>query len=67
MPATSLHAKKPTRQVTKLMNATMQCSQQSVLYGQCVLKNYENISKDACMAEFMNYKQCVQKHLGKRW
>lgn len=57
--------KKPVKQVSKLMNATLQCTVLSTAYGNCMMKNYQNVSKDACVQEFLAYKECVKKHLGK--
>ncbi|VEU22975.1 DEKNAAC104283 [Brettanomyces naardenensis] len=62
--STSLR-KKPAKQVTKLMNATLQCTELSAAYGNCILKNYQNVTKDACVQEFMAYKKCVVKHMGR--
>lgn len=67
MSVTSQLKKKPTKQVTRLMNATMQCSNLSVAYGNCMMKNYHSMTKDACVKEFMAYKQCVMKHLGRQF
>lgn len=59
--------KKPTRQVTKLMSTALSCSELSVVYGQCVVKNHQNIAQNVCVEEFMAFKRCVQKGLGRSW
>jgi hypothetical protein len=33
------------------------------VYGQCVLKNYTATSKDMCLKEFMELKNCVQRNV----
>lgn len=58
--------KQPTKQVTRLMAATLNCSEQSIAYGKCVASKYESISKDACLQEFLNFKACVQKQLNRK-
>lgn len=65
MGVTNTLKQKPMKQVTRLMSATMQCSELSAAYGSCMVKNYQNMNKDACLKEFMAYKRCVMQHLGR--
>lgn len=58
--------KQPVRQTTRLMAASANCATQSVAYGKCVASKYQNIGKDACLAEFLQLKSCVQKQLAKK-
>ena len=58
--------KQPTKQATRLMAATLNCSELSVAYGRCVASKYENMGKDACLQEFLNFKACVQKQLSRK-
>lgn len=51
------------RPAARLMDASAQCSVLGAAYGQCVLKHYSNMTKDACQAEFAQFKACVQKHM----
>ncbi|CDK29707.1 unnamed protein product [Kuraishia capsulata CBS 1993] len=63
----SVVKKERVKQVPKFMQATVSCGQQSILYGQCIMKHYQNMSKDACAAEFSAYKKCVQTVLSRKW
>lgn len=58
--------KQPVKQATRMMAATINCSELSIAYGRCVAAKYENMSKDACLQEFLNFKSCVQKQLSKK-
>lgn len=62
----TLLKKQPVKQTTRLMAATANCSAQSIAYGKCVASRYQNIGKDACLAEFLEFKTCVQKQLGRK-
>lgn len=43
-------------------------SLQAQVYGQCMLAKYKEIEKDACAREFLEFKACVQKEVGRsRW
>lgn len=35
-------------------------SLQSLAYGKCIGKSYQDVSKDMCQEEFQAFKQCVQ-------
>ncbi|KAK1921596.1 hypothetical protein DB88DRAFT_512874 [Papiliotrema laurentii] len=50
-----------------LAKASQSCSAQSIAYGKCIGKSYQEVSKDMCQAEFQAFKGCVQKALGRRW
>ncbi|KNZ44814.1 uncharacterized protein VP01_879g6 [Puccinia sorghi] len=43
------------------------CRQFSLAYGQCVADSYQLVEKNSCKMEFENFKQCVQKSVGKKW
>lgn len=43
------------------MQASAKCLDLGAVYGQCVLRTYNNMSKDACEKEFTAFKQCVTK------
>lgn len=58
--------KQPTKQATRLMAATLNCSELSVAYGKCVASKYQNMGKDACLQEFLRFKSCVQQQLSKK-
>lgn len=58
--------KQPVKQSTRLMAATANCAAQSVAYGKCVASKYQNMGKDACLPEFLEFKTCVQKQLSKK-
>lgn len=58
--------KQPVKQATRLMAATLNCSELSAAYGKCIASKYENMGKDACLKEFLSFKSCVQKQLGRK-
>lgn len=43
-----------------LAGAVGTCSAPAQAYGQCMLKHYQNIEKNACAAEFATFQRCVQ-------
>lgn len=47
------------------MNASAKCAELGAAYGQCVLKTYTNISKDACAKEFQLFRACVSANMKK--
>lgn len=53
------------RPAARLMQASAQCLELGAAYGQCVLKTYNNISKDVCEKEFNAFKACVTKAMKK--
>lgn len=62
----TLLKKQPTKQATRLMAATANCSELSMAYGKCIASKYQNMGKDACLQEFLSFKSCVQKQLGRK-
>lgn len=53
------------RPAARLMNASAKCAELGSAYGQCVLKGYANISKDACAKEFQLFRACVTASMKK--
>lgn len=53
------------RPAARLMQASAQCLELGAAYGQCVLKTYNNMAKDACEKEFLAFKACVTKAIKK--
>ncbi|CDO52662.1 Conserved hypothetical protein [Geotrichum candidum] len=62
-----MNRKAVERPLKKFADASMKCNGPATVYGQCVLKNYTATSKDMCLKEFMQLKDCVQRNLGKKW
>ncbi|GMM27472.1 hypothetical protein DAMA08_001880 [Martiniozyma asiatica (nom. inval.)] len=58
-----MQQQQPKRQVTRLMAAASKCATESTVYGKCIVQNYQNMQKDACVQEFMLLKKCVLKNL----
>ncbi|GMM44558.1 hypothetical protein DAPK24_011330 [Pichia kluyveri] len=58
--------KQPVKQATRLMAATANCSELSIAYGKCIASKYQNMSKDACLKEFISFKTCVQQQLARK-
>lgn len=47
-----------TRPIEKFAAASAKCTTQGAVYGKCVAANYQNVSKDMCVKEFMALKDC---------
>lgn len=45
--------------IKSLAKATAQCSNESRVYGACILANYQAVEKDMCKREFETFKKCV--------
>ncbi|CAO1623346.1 unnamed protein product [Sympodiomycopsis kandeliae] len=56
-----------TSPIKNLAKATAQCSQESRVYGACILANYEAVEKDMCKREFEVFKKCVTQKFGRKW
>ncbi|TXT08954.1 hypothetical protein VHUM_02428 [Vanrija humicola] len=50
-----------------LAKASTSCATQSLAYGQCIGRSYQDVSKDMCREEFKAFKDCVQKAVGRKW
>jgi len=50
----------PVRGIAKAMGS---CSTQAQAYGQCMLKHYQQMERDACAEEFRAFKDCMQKQV----
>ncbi|OCF58769.1 hypothetical protein L486_03259 [Kwoniella mangroviensis CBS 10435] len=50
-----------------LAKASKSCSAQSLAYGKCVGKSYQEVSKSMCEEEFKAFRECVQKAFGRKW
>lgn len=49
------------RPVDKLAAASAKCAKSGAVYGNCVLKNYQDMAQGTCAKEFAEFRQCVQK------
>ncbi|ORX33920.1 hypothetical protein BD324DRAFT_637709 [Kockovaella imperatae] len=58
---------KDTQPLRTLAKASQSCSVQSIAYGKCIGKSYQDVSKSMCEAEFRAFKECVQKTFGRKW
>ena len=47
-----------TRPIEKFAAAAAKCTTEGAVYGKCVSANYQNVSKDMCVKEFMMLKDC---------
>jgi len=47
-----------TRPIQKFAAAVAACAKESAAYGKCIVKDYNNVSKDKCLAEFLKLQQC---------
>ncbi|CCX14360.1 Similar to Uncharacterized protein C17orf89 homolog; acc. no. A2AMZ4 [Pyronema omphalodes CBS 100304] len=56
-PATAIPRVRPIEGFAK---AVGQCSAESTAYGKCIFMDYQNVTKDKCLDEFMRLKSCVQ-------
>ncbi|KAF2458762.1 hypothetical protein BDY21DRAFT_370934 [Lineolata rhizophorae] len=55
-----------TRPVERIAAAVAKCPHESAAYGKCVLADYNNMSKDKCLAEFLRLKECFTAAMKKR-
>ncbi|KAG5437434.1 hypothetical protein PCANB_000865 [Pneumocystis canis] len=39
---------------------------EGTIYGKCIVKNANNIQKDACVSEFQNFKNCLEKTIKRK-
>ncbi|GAA94342.1 uncharacterized protein L969DRAFT_89982 [Mixia osmundae IAM 14324] len=53
--------------VQKLAKGFTQCSQEAAIYGQCITAKYQEVEKGMCNQEFLAFKDCVQKSVGRKW
>ncbi|KAF8603664.1 hypothetical protein BDV93DRAFT_523132 [Ceratobasidium sp. AG-I] len=58
---------KETRPLLRLAKASTSCATQAKTYGQCILANYQDVRRDMCAAEFVQFKNCVQTAMGRKW
>ncbi|KAF2675209.1 hypothetical protein BT63DRAFT_450194 [Microthyrium microscopicum] len=54
------------RPIEKFAAAVAQCSKESANYGKCIAADYNNVSKDKCVNEFMKLQQCYTNAYKKR-
>ena len=47
-----------TRPIEKLISSLAKCSVESAAYGRCIVADYNNISKDSCLSDFIKLKNC---------
>ncbi|KAF1958125.1 hypothetical protein CC80DRAFT_366659, partial [Byssothecium circinans] len=47
-----------TRPIDKFATAVSKCSKESAVYGKCIMADYNNVTKDKCVTEFMKLKAC---------
>ncbi|CEL53591.1 hypothetical protein RSOLAG1IB_06446 [Rhizoctonia solani AG-1 IB] len=59
--------KRDRRPVLKLAKASTSCAIPAKAYGQCILANYQDVRKDMCNTEFIEFKNCVQVAMGRKW
>ncbi|CAI6333036.1 unnamed protein product [Periconia digitata] len=55
-----------TRPIDKFATAVAKCSAETSAYGKCILVDYNNVSKDKCVTEFMRLKDCYLATAKKR-
>ncbi|KXL42541.1 MAG: hypothetical protein FE78DRAFT_120642, partial [Acidomyces sp. 'richmondensis'] len=46
------------RPIEKFAEASAKCTADAAMYGKCIAANYQNVSKDMCVKEFMALKDC---------
>ncbi|EGX45818.1 hypothetical protein AOL_s00117g23 [Orbilia oligospora ATCC 24927] len=47
------------RPVDRLAQAVAKCGAESTAYGKCIVKDFNNVYKDKCLAEFQVLQNCV--------
>ncbi|CAE6457814.1 unnamed protein product [Rhizoctonia solani] len=60
-------AGRDSRPILKLAQASTSCAAPAKAYGQCILTSYQDVRKDMCSVKFMEFKNCVQAAMGRKW
>ncbi|KAF2811533.1 uncharacterized protein BDZ99DRAFT_384926 [Mytilinidion resinicola] len=47
-----------TRPIERFATAVGKCSVEGAAYGKCIVADYNNVTKDKCLTEFMKLKDC---------
>ncbi|KAI9674115.1 MAG: hypothetical protein M1817_001933 [Caeruleum heppii] len=55
-----------TRPIEKFAQAVAKCSTESSIYGKCIVADYNNVTKDKCLTEFLRLKDCYLAATKKR-
>ncbi|KAI5848896.1 hypothetical protein BZA05DRAFT_475213 [Tricharina praecox] len=55
-----------TRPIEPFAKAVAACSVEASAYGKCIFRDYNNVSKDMCLQDFMRLRECVTGKLKKR-
>ncbi|PVI04072.1 hypothetical protein DM02DRAFT_209399 [Periconia macrospinosa] len=55
-----------TRPIDKFATAVANCSKETSAYGKCILADYNNVTKDKCVTEFLKLKNCYLASAKKR-
>ncbi|KAJ1305302.1 hypothetical protein OPQ81_000325 [Rhizoctonia solani] len=56
-----------SRPILRLAQASKSCAVPAQAYGQCILASYQDVRKDLCATEFIEFKNCVQAAMGRKW
>ena len=64
--SSSLRQPQVTRFSTYFADIGKSCPEDISKYGLCIVKNYSDINKDVCKAEFLKLKKCFQKAVKSR-
>ncbi|RXK34724.1 hypothetical protein M231_08022 [Tremella mesenterica] len=67
LPTTTRNKFTDTQPLKTLAKAAGSCSVESGAYAKCVGSRYLEVSKGMCEVEFVAFKQCVQKAMGRKW
>ncbi|TFL04359.1 hypothetical protein BDV98DRAFT_590178 [Pterulicium gracile] len=49
------------------LHSTATCAKEATMYGDCILKVYKDVRKDACKEEFLRFGSCVRQAMKKKW
>ncbi|KAF2493177.1 hypothetical protein BU16DRAFT_528507 [Lophium mytilinum] len=55
-----------TRPIEKFATAVGKCSAEGAVYGKCIVADYQNVTKDKCLTEFLKLKDCYLAAYKKR-
>ncbi|KAL1881108.1 hypothetical protein VTK73DRAFT_4785 [Phialemonium thermophilum] len=47
-----------SRPIQKFAAAVSRCSAEAVVYGKCIVADYNSVHKDKCLKEFLKLKDC---------
>ena len=55
------------KNVRKIAEGIGKCGNEAKNYAVCITKNMDDMHRNACQAEFLQFKKCVTKVIQRKW